>query len=239
MSKISGYIKFLFQLLNPLTFFPTVFYNFYYLPLRQAIVLPIWIHKPHFVKFYRGGIRIEADKIKPGMIRLGFWGGHMYPNNGITITNEGLIVFKGECVIGNNSFIVTGVDSVVEFGDDFIASTSFKLVSFIGIKFEEHNRIGWECTMMDTNFHPLYDLEKKQFKKAYGKICIGKNNWFGTQCLVMHSVTTPEFCIFGARSILTRGGRYESYCVHGGSPIKVLSRNVARIIGQDRIKKYK
>lgn len=54
----------------------------------------------------------------------------------------------------------------------------------------------------------------------------------------MHSVTTPERCIFGMGSVLTRGAKYESYCVHGGSPIRVLSRNVMRVYGQDRITDY-
>lgn len=91
---------------------------------------------------------------------------------------------------------------------------------------------------MDTNSHMLYDIEKKKFKKAFGKINIGSNNWFGTQCMIMPSVETPERCIFGARTIVTRGGQYESYCVHGGNPVRVLTRNVMRIIGQDIIKDY-
>ena len=92
--------------------------------------------------------------------------------------------------------------------------------------------------LMDTNFHPLYDMENKCFKRAYGRINIGDNNWFGSQCFVMPGVNTSERCIFGARSVITRGCQFESYCVHGGSPLRVLSRNVMRIIGQDIIEKY-
>ena len=92
--------------------------------------------------------------------------------------------------------------------------------------------------LMDTNFHPLYDMEKKHFKRAYGKIEIGDYNWFGSQCFIMPGVKTPERCIFGARSMVTRGTQFESYCVHGGSPLHILSRNVMRIIGQDTIDKY-
>ena len=161
----------------------------------------------------------------------------MYPDNGIHWMHEGKIVFKGKCRIPNNSFIVTGKQGNIEFGDDFLASP-VKLISFIGIKFGVHTRLGWDTIVMDTNFHPLYDMEKEEFKKAYGKIEIGDANWFGTQCIIMHSVKTPERCIFGMRSVVTRGGHYESYCVHGGSPIRILSRNVMRIYGQDKISEY-
>ena len=62
--------------------------------------------------------------------------------------------------------------------------------------------------------------------------------FFTTQYMIMPGVRTSERCIFGARTIVTRGGQYESYCVHGGNPVRVLTRNVMRIIGQEFIKDY-
>lgn len=150
----------------------------------------------------------------------------------------GVIVFKGTCEIGNNSFICQGKDSTIIFGEDFLASTSLKLISFKNVEFGNHVRMGFDCFVMDTNFHPLYDMQKQKFKRAYGPIKVGDNNWFGTQCKIMHSVTTPKRCIFGMGSIVTRGCDFESYAVHGGSPLRVLSRNVKRIIGKDKILDY-
>ena len=138
----------------------------------------------------------------------------------------------------NNSFIVQGKDSKIIFGEDFVASTSLKLVSFKHIEFGKFARCGWEVVFMDTNFHPIYDIKREEFKKAYGPIIVGDNNWFAMQCKVMHSVKTPDFCIFGMGTILTRGVNCESYCLHGGSPVKVLSRDVMRVIGKDYIESY-
>lgn len=215
----------------------SLFFNLYYLPFKQAIRLPILIKKPHLYAL-KGKIIIDAP-IKFGMIKLGFFGGHMYPNNGIHWTQYGgTIIFKGKCMISNNSFIVQGKESTIIFGDDFLATTSLKLVSFKYVEFGKHTRMGWETTVMDTNFHPIFDINLNKFKRAYGPIKIGDYNWFGSQCKIMHSVTTPERCIFGLGSIITRGGQYESYCLHGGSPIRILSRNVMRIIGKDIITSY-
>lgn len=215
----------------------SIYFNFHYLPFKQAIKFPILVKKSHIYKA-KGKIIIDAP-IKFGMIKLGFFGGHMYPNNGIHWTQYGgTIIFKGECTISNNSFIVQGKESTIIFGSNFLASTSLKLISYKHIEFGEYTRIGWDVTFMDTNFHPLYDIKKEKFKKAYGPIKIGDYNWFGMQCKVMHSVTTPERCIFGMGSVLNRGGEFESYCVHGGSPLRVLSRDVMRIIGQDIITSY-
>lgn len=148
------------------------------------------------------------------------------------------MIFKGKCHIGNDCYVICGKHGRIEFGNDFKVTAGLKMVSQCGITFGKDVLIGWGCLVIDTNFHPLYDMEKKEFKKAFGKIRIGDNNWFATQCVIMPSVQTPERCVFGARTVVTRGGQYESYCVHGGSPVRVLSRNVMRIIGQDSIKDY-
>lgn len=161
----------------------------------------------------------------------------MYSNNGIQIWNKGKIIFYGRCVVGNNSSIITGKQGLIEIGDDTIATASVSIISYIGVRLGRHTSLGFGTMLMDTNFHKLYDIETKRFKQAYGKIIIGDYNWFATQCLILHSVKTPERCIFSARSVVTRGCRFESYSVHGGSPLQVLSRNVIRT-GHDTIDKY-
>lgn len=218
-------------------FIPSVYFNFKYLPFKQAIKLPILTYKPHFHRL-KGKIIIDSHNVYTGMIRLGIFASAMYNNTGFSIKHEGTIVFKGRCRIGNDTNIVCGKQGKIVFGEDFRNSAGMKIVSHCGITFGKETRLGWGGLVMDTNFHPIYDIEKKKFKKAFGKINIGDNNWFGAQCMIMPSVETPERCIFGARTIVTRGGQYESYCVHGGNPVRVLTRNVMRIIGQDIIKDY-
>lgn len=216
---------------------PSIYFNFKYLPFRQAVRLPILIYRPHFLTM-RGMVQIDSEKIQFGMIKLGFLTSKVYPNTGVTLCIEGLIIFKGTCKIGNGSHIVVGKNGKLVFGSDFVNTAQARIVSNIGITFGEHCRLGWDSLVMDTNFHPIYNIEKKKFNKAFGRIDIGDNNWFGTGCMIMHSVTTPERCIFGAKTVVTRGGQYESYCVHAGSPIRIVSRNVMRIIGQDSVKDY-
>ena len=219
------------------TLLPSLWFNFKYLPFKQAVKLPIQLYKPTFLKL-NGSVVIESVNIRFGMIKLGFFTSAAYPNSGITIRNYGQIVFKGKCHIGNDTYIIWGRHGKIVFGDDFRITCGVKIISECGISFGEHVRFGWGGIAIDTNFHPLYEKKKEKFKKAFAPVIIGNNNWFGMNCLIMPGVTTPEYCIFGARTIVTRGGTYESYCVHGGSPIRVLSRNVKRIIGQDSVKNY-
>ena len=210
-----------------------LYFNFRYLPFRQAVKLPIIIGKMHLVSC-KGKVVIDAPRITPGMIHLGFREVSLYPDNGFTWDNKGAtVIFRGHCIIGNDSYFSCGGGSTVDIGDDFVATAGMKLVSYRGIRFGQSARLGWDVVVMDTNFHPLYDMEKKQFKRASGPIDIGDFNWFGQGCHIMHSTATPERCIFGMGTIVTRGCEKESYCVMGGSPVRVLTRNVMRIIGQD------
>ena len=199
--------------------------------------MPIVVYKMKLLHL-KGKIVIDSDKVYAGMIQLGVPRAATFPNTGITWRNKGTVIFKGKCIIGNDCCVIVGKKGVLTFGDNFKANAGVKIVAECRISFGFCTLIGWGCIIMDTNFHPLFDMEKQKFKKAFSPVIIGDYNWLGLQCFVMHGVHTPERCIFGARSILTRNGQYESYCLHGGSPIHVLSRNVMRDMDNDVIKDY-
>ena len=212
---------------------PTLYFNFHYLPWRQAIKLPIVLYKPHLL-VCKGKVRIEPEngRISHGMIRMGFRRVSIYPNNGITWDNHGgTVIFRGNCILGNDSFVSFGPKSTVDIGDEFKNYAGLKLVSYHRIIFHHHVVLGWGCLCMDTNFHALYDIKKKEHLPAYGPIEIGEYNWFGAGCKVMHSVTTPEHCTWGMGTIITRGCVKKPYCLMGGSPVQVLRENVKNSMG--------
>ena len=151
---------------------PSIIFNFKYLPFKQAIKLPILLYKPKLYEM-KGSVRIESSKMRFAMIRLGFNRTAVYPNNGITWRNRGIVIFKGTCIIGNDSYVVVGKQSILTFGKDFKATAGLKLVSECRVTFGDYARVGWGGIVMDTNFHPLYDMEKEKFKKGFGPIIIG------------------------------------------------------------------
>ena len=216
---------------------PSLLFNLRYFPLKQAIKLPVLLYKPKLLCLSERVI-IDSPHVGFGMVQLGFPTSVLFPNNGITLRIEGTIVFKGRCHIGNDCYIVCGKNGSIVFGEDFKATAGLKMVSECGISFGSHTLVGWGNIIIDTNFHPLFDIKENKFRRAYGKIIVGDNNWFSTNCILMYGVNTPDNCVFGARSMITRSTKYESNCVYGGMPVRVLSRDVKRIIGQDFIKEY-
>lgn len=137
------------------------------------------------------------------MIRLGVFTVDTYPNNGITLNLRGKMVFKGKCSIGNNSYISTGEKSTIEFGNNFGATTTLRLVSYNKVVFGDNVLIGWDCLFTDTDFHRL-TLENNQLTKGYGSIEIGDNNWIANGCRILKNTKTPNDIVVSAYTILTK-----------------------------------
>lgn len=215
--------------------FHSLYFNFHYLPFKQAIRLPILLYKPDLLRC-DGKILLQPEdgRIRTGMIQMGFRMVSIFPNSGITWENNGgTVIFRGSCRLGNGTAVSFGKHATVDFGDDFLCTTSGKIVSYRGIKFGRSMRLGWDSLCMDTNFHPLYDMKAERYKSASAPIEIGNYNWFGSKCTILPGVKTPERCIFGLGTVVTRGCEAKSYCVMGGSPVRVLAENVMRDYNHD------
>ena len=92
----------------------SIYFNFRFLPFKQAVHLPILFYKPCFNEL-KGKFIIDCEKVKMGMIQLGALQCSLYPNSGIVFENHGgIVVFKGICVIGNASAISVGENGYLE-----------------------------------------------------------------------------------------------------------------------------
>lgn len=190
----------------------TIYFNLHYLPLKQAIHLPIWLYKPHLEKV-KGSILISGP-IRSGMIRLGINNVGIYPNNGIHINIQGTIEFKGTAIIGNDCYIHVDKTGIVTFGNNFRATTTFRIISHNHITFGDNVRFGWDCIVMDTDFHMLTRLDGTQ-TKGYGEIHIGAYNWFGNGCRIMKNSSTPNYCTTAAGTWLTKHALVPEHSVIG------------------------
>lgn len=215
--------------------FHSIYFNFHYLPFTQALRLPILLYKPKLLKC-KGEIQIDSDKISTGMIQLGKPVVSIYPNTGISIEMEGSIIFKGNCIIGNNSFISVGPTGTIIFGKMFYATSSLKLVCYKEILFGTQVLIGWENVFCDTDFHSIKLCGTSEKQRSYAPIIIGSYNWFAMKCNTMKGVKTPNNTIIGANSLLTRDyTNISEYCLIAGHPAKLIKSGVYRDISDDSI----
>ena len=180
----------------------SIWFNFHYLPFNQAKHIPILLYKPRLLETKGEVIIDSSSKVRFGMVRLGFPTVSIYPNSGVMYENHGgSITFKGRCRMGNNTSISLGSKGVVEIGDNFLSTTSLKLVSYDRIHIGDRVRFGWDQLVMDTDFHKLTKVNGG-YSRGHAPIWIGDNNWLGNGCKVMKRTRTPDYCIFSAGTIL-------------------------------------
>lgn len=216
-----------------------IYFNFHYLPFKQAIKLPVLLYKPHLLKC-KGKVSIESDKIWFGMIQLGVFRNRLFPNNGFTWINEGgECVFKGQSISCNGTSICIRKHGYIEFGANYVNGPGVRILSAKKIVFGENNRIGWEAIITDTSFHRC---KKKNGEWRDGnpdadkEVILGYNNWLGMKCLVLKGTKTPDYAIFGANSTLNKDySCYPSYILMAGNPLKVKSEDIWRDLSDDQI----
>lgn len=216
--------------------FPSLLFCLRYLPFRQAIRIPIILYKPH-IYCWEGKVIIDFPKVRFGMIRLGLFITNQYPNSGISWYNKGTVVFKGQVCIGANSSItVLRKESYVEFGHQFINSTTVRINCDYRIIFKNKVRIGWDVSIMDSSMHRLKDMNNKFLNRGYGEVVIGSNTWIASQCLISKGVQLPPFTIAGARSMINSHiNGIPSYCLIAGIPAKLIKQGIWKDMDDDKI----
>ena len=205
---------------------PTIWFNFHYLPFRQAIKLPIWLYKPKLYKC-AGSIEIDLDTVKTGMIRLGFLIETVYPNRGILWDNRGgKVIFRGTCIIGNASSIKVGSRACLDFGSEILCTAGLKLVCLSEICFEDHVLLGWENTIMDSDYHCIKSMQGTFIGSACAPVRIGHHTWLCSQVMVLKGAILPPRCIVAARSLVKAGLDVPEYSLIAGNPAKLRKSGV-------------
>lgn len=213
----------------------SIYFNFHYLPFKQAIHLPILFYKPTFAKL-KGKVIIDCDSVKMGMIQLGLMQCVLFPNNGFVFENNGgTIVFKGKTIIGNGSAISIGSKGYLEIGQNFRASTQFRCTAYHKIVIGERCRFGWDCIIMDTDFHKLTKVSGG-YSKGYGAIKIGSNNWFGTRCFVLKKTETSDYCVVSGGTRISGKFIFEKPSIIGStSKVELLKEGYWRNVDDETI----
>lgn len=203
----------------------TLYFNFYYFPLKTALKLPVFIKcRPRCI--FKGKVLLETEHIKRGMIQLGM-NHNPYYRNGLYFENRGIITFCGKALIGNESKIVVYPGGEIIFGDNVGVSSS-RILSAFSIIIGRNTLIGNDCDILDCDFHIVKDMTSGKYLKPYKQVVIGEMNWLGFETMVMKGTVTPNNCTVSARSILNRKYKYSDNCIIGGNPAQLIGEDYQR-----------
>ena len=169
------------------------------------------------------------------MIKLGFNGVVLYPNNGMRFQIAGgNVEFNGKCYIGSSSAIAVGRKGTLILGDNFSSSAGIKIACQHRIKFGSNVLCGWEATFMDSDFHQLSSVDSSQPPQPFAPIVIGNGCWFGSKTLIMKGTKLPDNCTIATNSMCNKEYTGD-YTIYAGAPAKARKTGLYRDYKNDTI----
>lgn len=106
-------------------------------------------------------------------------------------------------------------------GDDF-AMTGGVICAAHSIRIGDRVAVGANCTIIDTDFHPLDPAERRRHPNdaAVAPVVIEDDVFIGMHSLVLKGVRLGRGCVIGAGSVVTRDVPAET--VSAGNPARVV-----------------
>lgn len=196
----------------------TIWFNFTTLPIKQAIKLPIWI-APN-VRIYQNKGKIILPKcISFAMIRIGF---HTIPimnkseKTILNIKKGSTLIFKGSAHIGQGSKIHIAPNATLELGDNFAISALSCINCYHHIIFGKDIQFSWNCLVMDSDTHKIYNSKNEQINKD--KPIIFENKiWIGCNVTILKGCHISSNTVIGANSLLCNK-HYNGNSIIAGQP---------------------
>lgn len=209
----------------------TIFLNFYMLPFKQAIHLPIILtRKVHFYDL--SGEIIINGPVSFAMIRFGYFGEdtNVAKDFNTLLKIRGNLIFQGEAHFGIGVTIRVESGATLQIGNNVRISNLTKIICYEKIEIGNNCRIAWDCQIIDTNFHFIKNTITGEVPEIHKPVKIGMNNWIGNRTTILKGTETPDFCIVSSNSLCNKAYSFPTHSLIGGIPARLLKSNVYRLL---------
>ena len=202
----------------------SLFFCLRYLPISQAVKVPIYIHHSVRIKNLKRGNIIITAPLERSMITWGFETGSdalPYMQAILFIKPEGKLVFKGSATIsaGTSIQIERGI---MEIGNQFYCNYNCYLRCTRKIIFGEKVMLGWNITLNTSNGHQVFYQGKE--KQMEADIIIGDHVWIASYSIICKGTQIVDNCIVSQMS-LVMGNHSLPYSLIAGNPAKIIKND--------------
>lgn len=164
------------------------------------------------VKFVNLKGSIEVKNPKTGIISIGFG----VSSKKTIWDNEGTIVFNGKAHLAAGDKISNKGN--LTFGDNFAMHIDSTVICYEKISFGDDCLISWECQVMDTDFHKIY--QNGEQINLNRPVQIGKHVWIGSRSAILKGSEIANDCIVAAGSTMAGKITEERQIVASGKTLK-------------------
>lgn len=192
----------------------TIFINFYYLPLKRAIKLPIRVS--YDVKIGALGKRDSVILSSDSIISVGKGGSFALGSNSYWyIGKNGKVIFDGKATFSRGVQIIANGN--LKFGKDFWCNANCIINSGKNIEFGDKVLLGWNVSILDGDGHTM--IYNGLESKAYEDIYISDNVWIASGGVVLKGSYLRKNTVVAARGIVSKKFNEENILIGGSNNI--------------------
>lgn len=138
------------------------------------------------------------------MISIGFpLGGFRNKKDNTLVDFRGNVVFNGRCSLGKGCKVIVDRGGRLEFGKNFNCTAGLNLECKKSIRFGDNCVLSWDITIIDTDFHPIYD-ENKNVLNPNKPVVIGNNVWIGYNSNILKGVEIADNVVIASNSVVSK-----------------------------------
>ena len=202
----------------------TLLFNFRYFPFAKACKLPVLVS--HRMKLVKLGGTVELARYQFGSVRLGPADVDVFPDGG----RPGVWRVEGRVRMGDGVRIGPGTSIVctgeLDIADHVLTNARVSIYCAKQIVIGRDTLISWDVTLVDNDFHKLYDADKNWINPP-APIIIGERAWIGFGATIAKDTRLAAGTVIGAGAVV-RGVFNDANCVLSGNPARLVRRGVIR-----------
>lgn len=198
----------------------SIYFNFHYLPFKQAIKLPIIFCTLSQFWSLKGKVIIDSQYIRFGMIRLGLFNAAINNEKGFVWANEGgTVIFHGSFSAGTGSVLkISQPHAVLEIGADVHNASALKIDCNYRITIHERTSFGWGVVVLDSSFHRLKKADGSWVSRGFDAVELWNDSWISSYCVVLPGSEFPPYSVLAMGSIINQKYAKEEQGLYAGKP---------------------
>ena len=209
----------------------SVFFNFKYLPIKQAIKLPILLSYNTKVNNKNSKIVIKNEEISFGMISIGLKEGSFNLSEKkrcyIELNEKSELIFWGKAIISKGSVICCSNNAKIILGNNFSCNANCIITAQKEIRFGDNNLIGWNVNVMDGDGHDIF--KDNQIINFSRNIEIGNDVWIASNVTVLKGTKITDGSIVACNTTIS-GDFNTGSCIISGTKGKIIKEGISWVV---------
>lgn len=209
------------QILN---FIKSLYFNFRYLPFRQAVYMPVWITTNFRIHGLKRGQLILHQPYRKSVF-LGDCGspGLQEMKGCIYMSKDSKLIFQGFTVISQGSVLRVDNNSTIVLGNDFYCNKNCFLRSSSLIKFGKNCSLGWNVQINNNDGHEI--THDGHVSPQIGDVIIGDYVWLTSNTIINKNISIADGCIIAQGAVVVKSIE-QPKSLAGGIPAKIIQSNI-------------